>query len=214
MTEKEDFLSIYREYLELGEGKKPGKIKSLIAKGLIGLSGLINPAYLSGEEKRRETESISSRGYQDFRYSFEELTDNLKINKPSYDKDIIYKKNIFYNDIKNNSENYIIKEYNNEFFIKDNIKEFGEKINKNNFSYINTLPTGINLNVRDSVSINADNLGEFALPIVEYIHQTKPDFVVASDRGARLIGLAVHRLYRKLYGRFPTADGTMRFRRR
>jgi len=65
----------------------------------------------------------------------------------------------------------------------------------------------------ETTSINADNIGEFTLPIVEYIHQTQPDYVIASDRGARLLGLAVFKLHRLLYGRFPTADGTIKFRR-
>ncbi|MBI2105634.1 hypothetical protein HYT56_02230 [Candidatus Woesearchaeota archaeon] len=72
---------------------------------------------------------------------------------------------------------------------------------------------GINLKLTESASITADNIGEFALPIVEYIHQTQPDYVIASDRGARLLGLAVFKLYRELHGTFPTADGTLRFRR-
>ncbi len=83
----------------------------------------------------------------------------------------------------------------------------------NKFSNIQFSPLGLNLIVRDPVSITADNIGEFALPLVEYIHQTQPDYVVASDRGARLLGLAVFRLHNRLYGRFPTADGTIRFRR-
>lgn len=36
---------------------------------------------------------------------------------------------------------------------------------------------------------------------------------MASDRGARLLGLAVFRLHGLLYGRFPTSDGTIKFRR-
>ncbi len=81
------------------------------------------------------------------------------------------------------------------------------------FIKIQTSPLGINLTLGDTASITADNIGEFALPIVEYIHQTQPDYVIASDRGARLLGLAVFRLHNRLYGRFPTTDGTMRFRR-
>jgi adenine/guanine phosphoribosyltransferase-like PRPP-binding protein len=84
----------------------------------------------------------------------------------------------------------------------------GTKFNSAQYS-----PLSLNLSVRESASINADNIGEFALPLVEYIHQTKPDYVVASDGGARLLGLAVFRLHNQLYGRFPTADGTIRFRR-
>lgn len=81
------------------------------------------------------------------------------------------------------------------------------------FSSLQISPLGLNLNPTRDASIGADNLAEYILPIVEYIHSIKPDYVVASDRGARLIGLAVFRLYGELYGRFPTSDGTLRFRR-
>ncbi len=84
---------------------------------------------------------------------------------------------------------------------------------RKNFQYATSTPKGFNFEVKDSRLITAENLGEFALPIVEYIRETKPDFIVASDRGARLLGLAVHRLYGELYGRLPTSDGTIRFRR-
>lgn len=107
----------------------------------------------------------------------------------------------------------------NNLFIKNNIKKYTKNykipsILSNNFSKIQTSPLGLYLTPKDeTTSINADNIGEFALPIAEYIHQTQPDYVIASDRGARLLGLAVFKLHRLLYGRFPTADGTIKFRR-
>lgn len=82
-----------------------------------------------------------------------------------------------------------------------------------NFNSITLSPLGLNIGIRESASVNADNIGEFALPLVEYINQTQPDYVMASDRGARLLGLAVFKLHGLLYGRFPTADGTIKFRR-
>lgn len=51
------------------------------------------------------------------------------------------------------------------------------------------------------------------MPLVQYIHKVKLDYIVANDRGARLIGLAVSQLYHRLHGRLPTVDGTLRFRR-
>ncbi len=60
---------------------------------------------------------------------------------------------------------------------------------------------------------SAEKMGRFVRPIVEYIRQTCPDYVIACDSGARFFGLAVFRTYHQLYGRFPTADGTLRFRR-
>lgn len=109
--------------------------------------------------------------------------------------------------------------------IKEEYFDFGKELMSKYINYntpnllsskfisIQTSPLGLNLTMGDSASITAENIGEFALPIVEYIHQTQPDYVVASDRGARLLGLAVFRLHKRLYGRFPTADGSMRFRR-
>ncbi|MBN2052340.1 hypothetical protein JW756_02455 [Candidatus Woesearchaeota archaeon] len=61
--------------------------------------------------------------------------------------------------------------------------------------------------------IGATNISEAVLPIVDYINELKPEMIVACDRGARFIGLAVHMLYTKLNGRLPTTDGTLRFRK-
>lgn len=61
--------------------------------------------------------------------------------------------------------------------------------------------------------ITADNVAEFAYPLAQYIEQVKPDYIVACDRGARIIGLAVHMLYRRLYGALPTRDHTISFRK-
>jgi len=113
------------------------------------------------------------------------------------------------------NENIIIKQ-NKEINYSNIIKEYisYNTILSPKLGTVKTSPYyGLNIQLEEDVSINADNLGEFALPIVEYIRQTRPDFVVASDRGARLLGLAVFKLYRELYGRLPTADGTLRFRR-
>ncbi|MDO8508807.1 MAG: phosphoribosyltransferase [Nanoarchaeota archaeon] len=81
------------------------------------------------------------------------------------------------------------------------------------FKSLSLSPLGLNVSLDDSATITASNIGEYALPIVEYIHQLRPDYIVASDRGARLLGLAVFRLYSQLHGRLPTSDGTLRFRR-
>ncbi|MBS3123427.1 hypothetical protein J4437_02195 [Candidatus Woesearchaeota archaeon] len=104
----------------------------------------------------------------------------------------------------NKEKNIIYNKKNYQNIINMFSKQYGS---------IQTSPLGFSLDLKESTQINADNIGEFALPIVEYIRQTQPDYVVASDRGARLLGLAVFRLHSKLYGRFPTADGTIRFRR-
>lgn len=116
----------------------------------------------------------------------------------------------------NSMKNSPIELYKNKLEMISPIKNFLENIIIPSYSLLNKIkiqvsPLGINLGV--DTDVNADNLGEFALPIVEYIKETKPDYVIASDRGARLLGLAVHRLYTELYGTFPTQDGRLNFRR-
>ena len=152
-----------------------------------------------GERNKKSEEdlesSVSSLSSFLIREPFKEKT--YEINKYN---DIISENKIYFNFNKNIKEEFV-KNYN-----------IPGIINKQ-FNNIQSSPLGLNLTIGDSASITADNIGEFALPIVEYIHQTQPDYVVASDRGARLLGLAVFNLHKKLYGRFPTADGTIRFRR-
>ncbi len=139
----------------------------------------------------------------DYNYPLKDLDlDNYYKLKDSY-KNLDLKTKKFKSDSYSNLEKILDKYFNknNPFYIP------------NNFSKINVNSKGINLKLNQDVQITAQNLGEFALPIVEYIHETQPDFVVPSDRGARLLGLAVYRLYKKLYGEFPTANGALNFRR-
>lgn len=58
-------------------------------------------------------------------------------------------------------------------------------------------------------------LPETALPIVDYIHETKPDIVIACDRGARLLGIAVFLTWKNTFKseRFPTIDNKLHFAR-
>lgn len=63
------------------------------------------------------------------------------------------------------------------------------------------------------IAITADNIAEFAYPLVQFIEQVRPDYIVACDRGARIIGLAVHMLYKRLYGALPTQDHAIHFRK-
>ncbi|VVB77631.1 Uncharacterised protein [uncultured archaeon] len=152
------------------------------------------------------------------------------LNRPRQkDRDIIFSgKDPIKNYIKNidyisKDKIYSFEEKNNNF-IKNNIEDIILKnskisIKKTPFSS-KGLGLGLYLNRSKSspygeptVSITAENVGEYVLPIVQYIAENKPDYIVASDRGARLIGLAVKKLYAKLYGKLPTVDGTLRFRR-
>jgi hypothetical protein len=63
------------------------------------------------------------------------------------------------------------------------------------------------------VTINSDNIPYVAYPIARFIEKEKPDYVIACDRGARIIALATHMLYQELYGTFPTRNHTIAFRK-
>lgn len=82
-------------------------------------------------------------------------------------------------------------------------------------------PAFTNLRVRSKsiivdarTSITADNIAEFAYPLAQFVEQVRPDYIIACDRGARIIGLAVHMMYRELYGvSLPTQDHAIHFRK-
>lgn len=59
--------------------------------------------------------------------------------------------------------------------------------------------------------ISWHNIGDYILPIVQYIRKTSPDHIIAIDRGGRLVGLAAKILYRELYGDLPTVGGMIKF---
>ncbi len=61
--------------------------------------------------------------------------------------------------------------------------------------------------------ITADNIADFAYPLAQLVRKFEPDYIIACDRGARIIGLAVHMLYQKLYGALPTQDHSIHFRK-
>lgn len=116
----------------------------------------------------------------------------------------------------NKIENIITK----DLYLTKSYKDLDKIINYNiiniipkKFSKISTSPQGFTGYLEDNAMITADNIAEYVFPIVEYIHATQPDAIVACDRGARLIGLATFMLYKELYGKLPTTDGTVRFRR-
>lgn len=99
------------------------------------------------------------------------------------------------------------------------VKEQANK--KNNFVKLQYNPQIITpkyfgnfgLFLETSTTITPDNIAEFAYPIVQFMQQTAPDYVIACDRGARLLGLAVHLLYQELYGELPTRNHSLMFRR-
>jgi len=93
---------------------------------------------------------------------------------------------------------------------------------KNSAKYQNSLKNNLfpkitfyqnTLSLISRVDITADNLAEFVLPLAEFVHQFQPDCIIACDRGARPIGMALSIVYKLVYGKLPTFDGTVRFRR-
>lgn len=63
------------------------------------------------------------------------------------------------------------------------------------------------------VVVTSRNIAYAIRPVVDYIHQLQPNFIVAFDRGARLFGFATHIFYNKLYGQLPTVDGKIHYRK-
>ena len=66
-----------------------------------------------------------------------------------------------------------------------------------------------------SGNLRLADLPYLARPIIEDIHETRPDVVIAGDRGGRLLAVTAFRSWKKRYPgeRFPTADGSIRFAR-
>lgn len=63
--------------------------------------------------------------------------------------------------------------------------------------------------------VDMDSLPYIASPIVEHIREDMPDLVMAADRGARFLGLAVFKAWHQRYpgATFPTIDGRVHFGR-
>ncbi len=64
-------------------------------------------------------------------------------------------------------------------------------------------------------AFEAEDLPSAASPLVELIREEMPDAVIASDRGGRMIGLAIYKVWRQRYPNvpFPTIDGKLHFGR-
>ena len=63
------------------------------------------------------------------------------------------------------------------------------------------------------IVITPENIAHLAYPIANFIHREKPDYILAFDRGARIIASATHMLYQNLYGELPTQDHKINFRK-
>ncbi len=68
-------------------------------------------------------------------------------------------------------------------------------------------------NIERRFKITPDNLSEYIYPLVQYIHEIQPHYIVALDCGARITGVGVHMMYSRLYGALPTKDHSIHFRK-
>lgn len=105
----------------------------------------------------------------------------------------------------------LISKIENEFF-----NSIIDKTIKNQFidytsqSYSNLS----NFSKLDSVTVTPEDLPRLAVPIVDFIAETKPHIVIGCDRGGRLIALAVHAVWQQTADSpFPTLDGCIHFAR-
>lgn len=160
---------------------------------------------LTEEEKRRRKEKF-------------ELISQLHSKRDSFP--LLYpklKRDIFLNNFKEEKENIL------------NFKKEDKNILYPIFK-IDRVPKPVYLNYNPSITsfnfspkaglildaqtqITAENIAEFAYPLAQFIEQAKPDYIMACDRGARIIALAVHRLYQELYGALPTQNHAISFRK-
>lgn len=61
--------------------------------------------------------------------------------------------------------------------------------------------------------ISPDNIAYSIYPIAEFVNEARPDYIIALDRGGRITGFALYRLYHELYGSLPTQDHILHFKK-
>lgn len=109
-------------------------------------------------------------------------------------------------------QDYILKDLLNVKHIVDNSR-YSFTYNPNKLKLLLT-PNQLLITPSDrTVVVGPENIGEFILPMVEFIRQNRPDYIVACDRGARYLGVGVYALYKEIYGELPTQDRKLHFRR-
>lgn len=117
-----------------------------------------------------------------------------------------------------NNYKYLSKE---SIFSKDSIENIFKIKDTENFkniikyhkSFLTPSLSSKGLILEARARITTDNIAEFAYPLAQYVDQTKPDFIIACDRGARMIGLAMAIMHGRLYGALPTLDHRVNFRK-
>ncbi len=67
--------------------------------------------------------------------------------------------------------------------------------------------------LRGKFHVDTENIPRLVYPLAKFIHEEKPDYVLAIDSGARITGLALFAFYHELYGELPTKDHRIHFRK-
>jgi len=67
--------------------------------------------------------------------------------------------------------------------------------------------------IKSKFMITPENIAYSVFPIVEAIHAIEPDFILALDRGGRIVGMATYMLYQELYGSLPSQDHAIHFQK-
>ena len=66
--------------------------------------------------------------------------------------------------------------------------------------------------VRSKFRIDPENVSRLVYPLARFVHEEKPDYVLALDSGGRITGLVLLALYNRLYNEvFPTRDILIHF---
>jgi hypothetical protein len=67
--------------------------------------------------------------------------------------------------------------------------------------------------VLSRVYIRPETLPHLVFPLVEYVHENKPDYIIGLDSGGRIPTLALYMLHQRLYGQLPTIDHSVHFKK-
>ncbi len=67
--------------------------------------------------------------------------------------------------------------------------------------------------LKNKLIVDAENVMRLIYPLVRYIHEKRPDYLLALDSGARITSLAILALYSELYGELPTKDHAIHFKK-
>ena len=134
-----------------------------------------------------------------------------KENPISFTKIIAIKNNI--SNLESKSAGRILENELSKLIISTSHENKNEIYYNRNLFNLSSIGNSFTLQAGADVVISADNIAEFAYPLVQFIEQEKPDYIVCCDRGARVFGMAIKMMYRQMFGALPTIDGLMYFRK-